>query len=265
VDKGLLPSVSIWAIFIGTLVVSAISVEAGYQWAKRKKKREVQEHEEEAPVGAMVGAILGLLAFLLAVTFGIAVDTYLARKRALIEEANAIRTAFRRAGLIAEPHRSAARQILREYVKERLHWTGVELLKPDRPAAAMLEELSGHAITVGQENPNSEAIALFVESVNDVENQHHFRLMVRERTRIPGAFWIVLYALAILGLGGMGYHCGISGTIHSPVMVIAAFAFAMVIVLIVDVDRPGEGLISVNQQAMIDLRDSIAPPPIPSK
>jgi len=45
VDKGLLPSVSIWAIFIGTLVVSAISVEAGYQWAKRKKKREVQEHE----------------------------------------------------------------------------------------------------------------------------------------------------------------------------------------------------------------------------
>ena len=214
----------------------------------------------------MVGAIMGLLAFLLAITFGIAVDAYLARKRALIDEANAIRTAFRRTGLIPEPHRTAARQILREYVNERLHWTGAELLKPDRPAAHMLEELSEHAIAVGQDNPNSEAIALFVESVNDVENQHHFRLLVRERTRIPGAFWIVLYSLAVLGLGGMGYHCGISGTRHSPVMIIAAFAFALVIVLIVDVDRPGEGLITVNQQAMIDLRDSLeSPPPVPSK
>lgn len=241
-------------------MLSAACVEAGYQWAKRKQKPE--SHEEEAPVGAMVGAILGLLAFLLAVTFGIAVDTYLARKRALIDEANAIRTAYRRAGLIAEPHRTAAKQILREYVNERLHWTGVELIKPDRPAAHMLEELSEHAITVGQENPNSEAIALFVESINDVENQHHLRLMVRERTRIPTAFWLVLYALAILGLLGMGYHCGVSGTVHSPVMWIAAFAFALVIVLIVDIDRPGEGLISVNQQAMIDLRDSINSPPV---
>jgi len=261
----LLPSVSIWWIFLGTLVISAACVEAGYRWAKRKKKKEQEEHEEEAPVGAMVGAIMGLLAFLLAVTFGIAVDAHLARKRALIDEANAIRTAFRRASLIPEPHASASREVLREYVNERLHWTGAELIKPDRPAAHMLDELSDHAIAVGQANPNSEAIALFIEAVNDVENQHHFRLLVRERTRIPGAFWIVLYALAILGLGGMGYHCGISGTRHSPVMIIAAFAFALVIVLIVDVDRPGEGLIGVNQQAMIDLRDSIAPPPVPSK
>ena len=264
-DNGLLPSVPIWLIFFGTVVLSAACVEAGYQWAKRKKTKEKEEHEEEAPVGAMVGAILGLLAFLLAITFGIAVDTFLARKHALIDEANAIRTAYRRAGMTAEPHRSAVRLLLRDYVEDRLHWTGVQLSGPSMTVNQILEQLSEHAIQVGIEMPNSEAMSLFIESINDVENQHHLRLMVRERTRIPGAFWIVLYLLAVLGLGGMGYHCGISGTVHSPVMVIAAFAFAMVIVLIVDVDRPGEGLISVNQQAMIDLRDSINPRFVTSK
>src|SRR5262249_36451369 len=161
-----------------------------------KKKREQEEHEEEAPIGAMVGAILGLLAFLLAITFGIAVDTFLARKRALIDEANAIRTAYRRAGMTAEPHRSAVRLLLRDYVNDRLHWTGVQLTRPNASAAQILEELSQHAIAVGIENPNSEAMSLFIESINDVENQHHLRLMVRERTRIPTLFWVVLYLLA---------------------------------------------------------------------
>jgi hypothetical protein len=41
------------------------------------------------------------------------------------------------------------------------------------------------------------------------------------------------------------------------VSVLVAFAFAAVIVLIADLDRPSGGLAKVNQQSMIDVRDSI--------
>jgi hypothetical protein len=47
---------------------------------------------------------------------------------------------------------------------------------------------------------------------------------------------------------------GVAGTIRSAVMVAVALAFSMVIMLIADLDRPGEGFIKVRQDATIDLR-----------
>ena len=245
----------IWWIFVGTFVGSVLVAEIGYRWARRK-----QDVEKEAPIGAMVGAELGLLAFLLAITFGFAADRYIARKRAVIEEANAIRICYERAGLIPEPGSSEVKKVLTQYVEERLHWAGVQMTKPDRSATEMLAVLANRAIAAGQANPNAEAIALFIESANRVEELHHERLMVRQRTRIPPVFWIVLYAVAMLSLGAMGYHCGVSGTVRSPVMISVALAFAAVIVLIADLDQPMGGLVQVNQQAMIDVRDTIAQP-----
>ncbi len=84
------------------------------------------------------------------------------------------------------------------------------------------------------------------------------RVMVRERSRIPGPFWAVLFLVSILALAAMGYHGGVAGTTRSPVMLAVAIAFSLVIILIADLDRPGEGFINVSQQAMIDLRDSLA-------
>ena len=75
--------------------------------------------EGQAPVGAMVGATLGLLAFLLAITFGIALDAYQARKVALLEETNAIRMSYLLTGTIPDAHRAEIRSVLREYVDER--------------------------------------------------------------------------------------------------------------------------------------------------
>jgi hypothetical protein len=250
-----MPSLSLWFMFIGTLVGAVLVVEGGYRWARRKENL-----EKEAPVGAMVGAVLGLLAFLLAVTFGFAADRYIARKRAVIDEANAIRITFIRTGLISEPHRSIVQRVLRQYVDERLHWAGLQMTHPTQTATELLNTLEAQAIAVGQENPSSEAAALFIESANQVEELHHERLMIRMRTRIPTVFWGVLYIVAFLGLGAMGYHCGVSGTVRSPVMVSVALAFAAVIVLIADLDLPVGALVTVNNQAMVDVRDSIAQP-----
>ncbi len=41
-------------------------------------------------------------------------------------------------------------------------------------------------------------------------------------------------------------------------MLAVAIAFSAVVLLIADVDRPGKGWVNVSQQALIDLRDSMA-------
>jgi L-alanine-DL-glutamate epimerase-like enolase superfamily enzyme len=83
------------------------------------------------------------------------------------------------------------------------------------------------------------------------------RTMARERDRIPGLFWGVLSLVALLAMAAMGYHGGVAGTTRSPVTVAVAITFSAVIILIADIERPGEGWVNVSQQPMIDVRDWI--------
>ena len=257
---GLFASLPIWWLFASTLVLVLLSVEAGYRRARYRQRRAVEEGdlEKEAPVGAMVGAALGLLAFLLAFTFGMAADFYHARKLAVLDEANAIRTTFLRADLISEPHRTEVRRILRDYVEERLKWAGEGKARPVQSSRVLLDRLWAQAAAEGRKNPGLEVVSLFVDSANTVIKLHEERVMFRERSRIPGALWAALYVITVLSLASMGYHGGVAGTTRSPVMVAVAITFSLVIVVIADLDRPGEGWINVTQDAMIDVRNALA-------
>ena len=240
-------------MFVATLVLVLVSVEAGYRYARYKQHK--FQIEKEAPVGAVVVATLGLLAFLLAFTFGMAADRFENRRHALVDETNAIETVYLRADLLAEPHRTEVRKILREYVEERLQWAGVEKFQVGRSVKELHQQLWAQAVAVGERNPDSEVVSLFIDSVNEVLDLHTTRVMARERSRIPSSFWMVLYVVAFLALSAMGYHGGVAGTRRSPTMLAVAIAFSSVIAVIADLDRPGEGAINVSQQVMVDLRD----------
>jgi hypothetical protein len=105
-------------LLVATVVIVLLSTEGGYRLGTYRRHR--TEPEKDAPVGAMVGAMLGLLAFMLAFTFGLAASRFDARRIVLLDEANAIGTAYLRAGLLPEPHRSKIRDLLRAYVDARL-------------------------------------------------------------------------------------------------------------------------------------------------
>jgi len=240
--------------FAGTLFLALVSLEAGYRWAKRRHAN--RELEKEAPVGAMVGATLGLLAFVLAFTFGIAADAFHARKVALVEEANAIRMTYLLSNVIPAAHREEIRIVLRQYVDERLRWASGETDEPAASAEELLNRLWKSAAVVGEQNPGG--VDVFLTYVGKVIEIQQERVMVRERSRIPGFYWVVLFILVVVSLSAMGYHGGVAGTTRSPVMLAVAIAFSAVIMVIADLDRPGQGFINVNQQPMIDLRVLLA-------
>ena len=73
--------------------------------------------------------------------------------------------------------------------------------------------------------------------------------MLRVRSRISGGYIIALLAITVLAHVAMGYHGGVAGTARSPVMLLVGIAFSLVILLIFDLDRPGEGLINVSQKS----------------
>jgi hypothetical protein len=248
--------IPLWLFFLTTIAVILLSVEAGYLMGNYRRKR--SEQEKEAPVGAMVGAALGLLAFMLAFTFGMATSRFDASRQVLLDEANAIGTTYLRAGLFAEPYRSEIRKLLREYVNVRLE--GVNLNKYEE-AVRKSEDLHAHlwaqATSLVETDPNSFIVGLFIQSLNDTIDLHAKRVTVGLGRRIPVTIWIVLFIMTALSLAAMGYHAGLSGTRRSLAILPIALSFALVILLIVDLDRPGKGLIGVSQQAMIDLQKSM--------
>jgi hypothetical protein len=78
----------------------------------------------------------------------------------------------------------------------------------------------------------------------------HFGL----RTRIAVNIWAGLYLITLFSLGMLGYHAGLTGAHPFFSMLLAALTFSIVLLLIVDLDRPTEGMLKTNQQALADLR-----------
>ena len=118
---GLLDVLPIWTLIPITLIIGALSVEAGYRIAIWRKQR--AKDRTEAPAAPIVAATLGLLAFLVAFTFGAAASRFEERRQAVLAESNAINASYLRAQMVPEPMSANERTLLREYVEVRLHAT----------------------------------------------------------------------------------------------------------------------------------------------
>jgi hypothetical protein len=248
----LLDDLAILGVFVGTLVAVLASAELGYRWASTRRRNRV---EKEAPIGAMAAATLGLLAFLLAFTFGVAEDAYHARKVAVVEEANAIRLTYLLSNVAAPAQRDEIRTVLRQYVDQRLRWANGQPDAPGTSANELLDRLGKATVVVAEQYSGN--VDVFLTYSGRVIELQHERVMLREQSRIPNGFWVVVGFLTLLSASSIGYHSGVAETSRSPVLVALAFAFAAVITVIVDIDRPGAGLIDVSQQPMLDLRGAL--------
>jgi hypothetical protein len=255
--SGLFDALPLWAVFVATVALVLGAVEVGYRLGSLRAA--AAKHEKEAPVGAMVGATLGLLAFLLAFTFGFGANLYQEKRAVLLEEANAIGTAYLRADFL--PDAESARRLFREYVDVRLDaaQSGQVDTSIDR-SGQIQTELWALASASARDSPTSLPVALFVEALNDVIDVHAKRITIALRTRVPPAIWASLYTIAFFAFGTMGYHSGLAAANRSFAVVAVALIFSAVIWLIKDLDTAQEGALRVSQQAMVDLRDSMDGP-----
>jgi len=253
---GLLDPFPLWSILPLTIVVGLASFEFGYRVAHYRQQQ--HQEEKETPVGGMVAGTLGLLAFMMAFTFGLAGSRFEDRRQVVLSESNAIGTCYLRAAMLPEPMRTEVKNLLREYVDIRLE----SIQQPEKldeaisKSEALQERLWAQAVAV-TEKDRSPITALFVASLNDVIDLHATRVMAGLRSRIPGVIWIVLYVLAVLAMEMIGYHAGLANSRRSIAAVALIIGFSLVLFLIADLDRPGQGMLRVSQQSMLDLRKSM--------
>lgn len=238
-----------------TLVAILAAAEAGYRIGRWRRSRAAAEREES--VGPMVASALGLVAFLLAFTYGIAGNRYEEKRKALNDEVNAIGTAHYRADFLPEPHRGDVKKLLMAYVEARLL-----AVQPGRfndgvkDSEAIQRKLWATMLSATTGQPPSVYISLFIQTLNELIDLHTVRMIAGMHSRIPDTIWYVLLTTTLIGFAATGYHAGLVGTSRSPLAILIALLFTIVIALIMDLERAGQGTLRVNQAPMVELRES---------
>jgi hypothetical protein len=251
----------LWAVYVVTVVVVLAAAEIGFRiglWLKRRDPDSVGT----TMTAAVVGGMLGLMAFLMAFTIAIVLDQHNGRKAMVVTEANAVGTAYLRAGFLGEPDRTSTQNLLQEYVEVRL----AAAADPEallESAMTRSEEIHGELWSIVEEQVRqgneSDTMALFVESVNEVIDVHSLRLTAAT-LRLPRLLGMVLYAATILSFLLVGVANSSDKERDQIALTIFALAFVAVLMIIVDLDRPQQGLLTVSQQAMSDLLRQMTTP-----
>lgn len=248
-----------WLVAFVLLIFLVAATQVGFVIGARARRREQNGISEAMTIQA---AVLGLLALLLGFSFSMAMNRYDNRKRLVVEEANAIGTTYLRARMLPQDHGVPIRRLLRQYVDNRLqfHLTGMDrdtVRRELERTNGLQEQLWSHAIAAVNTKPQPVPTGLFVQSLNDVIDDHAKRVQAFE-DQVPDAIFVGIYVVAILAMSLTGRVCGLVDNRHVMPTMIAALLITLVIFMINDLDRPQQGIIRVSQQSMINLRDSIS-------
>ena len=252
--------IPLWAFFGLTIALVLGAIELGRIFGGKVYQR--SNDEKESTANAFVGTVLGLVAFILAFTFGIVTNRYDDRKALVLEEANAIGTAYLRTDFLPAADRGKTKKLFREYLDSRIgavlsrDMERIHVLLAD--SARLQEELWDIAVANSATDEGSEFTALYIDSLNSVLDVHAKRVAVGFQARVPVGIWAVLYVLVFLGMFGVGYQLGISGSrTRSWMTPVLAVSFSLVLLLIASLDRPTNSFITVSQQPLVDLRASM--------
>lgn len=251
----------LWLI-IAAIVLGFVAVGYVAGIALRSRSEALRE-----PIGVVQGALLALVGLILAFGLTLAIGRYDGRRVALIDDANAIGTAYLRAQTLAEPQRSKSLRLLVQYTEASIRLShavpttvGFRTTVAEESALQRpLWRLAGQAL---DRSPRGSAARLYVDSLNEVINLQTVRVSALNN-RVPGTVLVLELFGAAVSLALLALYAAMLGR-GATAVVLAGILVTMLILVIFDLDRPTRGLIRVTDAPLVALRASMELPPAAS-
>jgi hypothetical protein len=250
-------------IFLFTaLFIAGLSL-ACLEFGRRIRLRRGEE-KLSSGLGVIDGAVFGLMALLLGFSFSGAVSRFDVRRELILQETNAIGTAWLRIDLLPEAAQSKIRDDFRAYLDARLAF--YKKLNLDRAGASeelvLSQKLQGkiwtESIAAAKETNSTAVVTLVVNSLNEMIDVSTMR-SVALNTHPPLAIYGTLVLLALGSSLIAGFGMGDSDQrswLHTTVF---ALALTLTVYTIIDLEFPRIGIIRVDRydQALVDQRNSM--------
>ncbi len=241
-------------LFLGMLVF----LEVGRRIGNRRLANDAEG--ARTGTGAIEGAVFALLGLLIAFTFSGAASRFDTRRNLVVEEVNAIGTAYLRLDLLPADAQPALRDLFRRYVESRLEayrkLPNVEAAKAELGRSIRLqEEIWTQAMAAGRmEGVPPSATMLLLPALNQMIDLTTTRTMATQ-LHPPTIIFALLFGLALASalLAGYGMAGGTSRNwLH---MIGFAAVMAVAVYVIIDIEYPRLGLIRVDafDQVLADL------------
>ena len=154
------------ALFVAVML---LSLEAGYRLGRRKRKE--LKNEDQVGSNVAITSIFATVGLILAFTYAYTVSRDDMRKQLVLQEANAVSTAFLRAGLVQDPRSTELKMALLEYARSRVitlddissRTATMEFIRRGKQLQAKLWPINEHIV---QSNPPDTLDALLVAAIN---------------------------------------------------------------------------------------------------
>ncbi len=245
------------SLFAATLLFLRLGWAVG-----RRRLAQLGETANEG-LGAMDGAVFGLMGLLLAFTFTGAASRFDQRRDLIVQETNAVGTAWLRLDLLQEGPREQARDLMRRYLDQRLdvYREVTDKLRLEKSLAAVASsqgEIWKLAIAQSREDKSQPIAQLLLPALNDMFDIATSRVLASRQHPHPAIFGMLLVLVLV--------SCFLLGFSQAKVtrqsrMHLVGFAAttALALYIIFDLEYPRIGLIRVDNfdQALVEQRASM--------
>lgn len=245
------------ALFVGVLLCCQLGWRLG-----RKRLRNAGE-DVSAGLGAVEGAVFALMGLLIAFTFTSAAARFDHRRDLIVEEVNAIGTAWLRLDLLDAQARDDVRGLFRQYLDARMDTyahageaaeTAADLSKTAQLQAAIWARL----IEAMKSDPSQRLEMPVLSPVNQMFDIANERVLAT-RQHPPLAIYLMLGLLVLVSAVLSGFGMAKSASLSRLHLLGFAAIVSLAVYFIIDLDYPRLGLIRVDafDRALIELRASM--------
>ena len=245
------------ALFTGMLCMTQVG-----RWIGRDRAQTKTE-DSDASFAVLEGGVFGVMGLLIALTFTASGSRLETRRQLVVDETNAIGTAWLRIALLPEARQGAMRLHFRNYVNTRLafyqHITDLETATQALVRTNILQaEIWSEAVAACNETPSVTPSILFLPALNTMIDLTTSGTQLA-KTHLPRLIRAMLVISPLL----CAFLAGIESATRARRVWMPAILFALMLSLtvyvIIDLDYPRVGLIRIDavDEALVELQSNM--------
>jgi len=253
-------TLTLLVVIAGLFMALLASIEIG-RCAGRRRKSTSQTQREG--IGVLDGAMFALLGFLIALTFSGATLRFDLERQLVVDEANALRTAYSRLDILPAVAQPLLRAKFREYTRSRLEafrkLPNLDAMRTELKRAGSLQtEIWSLAISASIDPALKPERALVLPALNAMFDIANSRTIATE-THPPVIIFGILVAVALISSYLVGDIMANDATRNWLHTIAFALVVALTFYVIVDIEFPRLGLVRIEafDRVLVDALDKM--------